>query len=296
MKFNVKSINQNYNFDVFGPSYIGRPKSNSVMYVTKKVSHLIEALNEVRECLIFAENGIEVDAELKKSHCFIFTTVPLLEYAEFMSEFEKEKQKEEKSIKILFREPGYYVSESASIGENAYIEPGCYIGHNVKIGKNARILYGCVIKNAAIGDDFLANEYALIGANGFNMTEDQEGNKVRIPSLGRVIIGNNVEIGAYNNISCGAGGDTVIEDWVKVDAHVHIGHDDHLSKNTEITAGVVIGGFVDAGQHSYIGINSTIRNRIILGEYSFIGMGSTVTKSVENNKTVVGNPAKVFKK
>ena len=115
--------------------------------------------------------------------------------------------------------------------KTAYIEPGCFIGHNVKIGDNARILYGSVIKNAVVGDNFLCNEYALIGANGFNMAEDLDGNKIRIPSLGYVIIGNNVEIGAYNNISCGSGGDTIIEDWVKIDAHVHLGHDVHLKKN-----------------------------------------------------------------
>lgn len=296
MKYNVNLIDTRYDFDVFGPSYIGKPKSNSVMFVTRKVEHLIQALYEVKECLIFAEKGIEIDAGLSERHCFVLSDSPQLEYAEFMNAFEREKQREEAAIKILFKDPGYYISETAVVGENSYIEPGCFIGHNVRIGDHARILYGSVIKNAVIGDDFLSNEYALIGANGFNMAEDEKGNKLRIPSLGRVVIGNHVEIGAYDNISCGSGGDTVIDDWVKIDAHVHVGHDVYLHRNTEVTAGAIIGGFVDAGEHSYIGINATIRNRVNLGHHAFIGMGSTVTKSVVENDTVVGNPARTFEK
>ena len=76
---------------------------------------------------------------------------------------------------------------------------------------------------------------------------------------------------------------------------VHIGHDAHLHKNVEITAGAVVGGFVDARDGAYIGINAVIRNRISLGINSFVGMGATVTKSVEDGVTVVGNPAKVIK-
>lgn len=296
MKYNVHRIDERYDFDVVAPSYIGNPKSNTVVFITKKIAHFLETLYNVKECLVFAEKGIEVKDDLRTYHCFVISETPQLEYAEFMNEFEREKRHQESTIKILFKEPGYYISETAVVGENAYIEPGCFIGHNVKIGNNARILYGSVIKNAVIGDNFFCNEYALIGANGFNMTEDLHGNKMRIPSLGYVIIGNNVEIGAYNNISCGSGGDTIIEDWVKIDAHVHLGHDVHLNKNTEITAGAVVGGFVETGEHSYIGINATIRNRLNLGIKSFVGMGAVVTKSVLPNDTVVGNPAKIFKR
>ena len=76
----------------------------------------------------------------------------------------------------------------------------------------------------------------------------------------------------------------------------YIGHDVHLHKNVEITAGVVVGGFVEAQEGAYIGINAVIRNRISLGTNSFVGMGATVTKSVSDGITVVGNPARPFDK
>ena len=126
------------------------------------------------------------------------------------------------------------------------------------------------------------------------MAEDESGNKFRIPTLGKVVIGNNVEVNSLTNISCGSAGNTIIEDNAKIDSLVHIGHDAYLGKNVEIPAGAIIGGFVILEEGSYVGINATLRNRIKVGKNAFIGMGAVVTKSVEDDVTVVGNPAKPF--
>ena len=296
MKINVKKIVPEKNFDIIGLSYIGSPKPNTAMFITKKVENLLGALEHVNECLIFAETGINISAELNDKHAFVFTNKPNLSYAKFAKMFEEKRFKEEVSQKVILTEGGWYKNETASIGENAYIEPGCFIGPDVQIGNNARLLAGTIIRHASIGDNFLSNECSVIGANGFTMAEDEDGNKFRIPTLGRVIIGNNVEIGAHDNISCGSGGDTIIEDNVKIDALVHIGHDVHLHQNVEITAGGIIGGFDDLGDHAYVGINAVTRNRISIGDRAVIGMGSTVTKSVDTETTVVGNPARLLKK
>lgn len=294
MNFRADRVVEAKNFDIVGVSYIGDPRSNTAMFITKKVEHLLSALNDVYECLVFIETGISVSRELNTKHAFVFTDKPQLAYARFTNQFAEERYAEEKKLKYTLTAGGYYVSSDVTIPDDAYIEPGCVIGPDVQIGKNAKILAGTVIKHSTIGDDFLSNEYAIIGANGFTITEDENRQKLRIPTLGRVIIGNNVEIGAHNNISCGSGGDTVIEDFVKIDALVYLGHDVHLQKNVVITAGGIIGGFDNLGTHSYIGINSTLRNRISIGENAIVGMGSTVTKSIDADVTVVGNPAKLL--
>jgi UDP-3-O-[3-hydroxymyristoyl] glucosamine N-acyltransferase len=296
MRLNVSKVVPEKSFNIIGMSYIGAPRSNTAMFITKKVEHLLSALELVDGCLVFAETGIEVSEGLTEKHAFHFSEKPQLSYARFAKEFADERFKEEKKLKFNIMSGGYYVSEDVDIPDDAYIEPGCVIGPDVQFGKNARILAGSIIKHTSIGDNFLSNEYAVIGANGFTMAEDEEGNKFRIPTLGRVVIGNNVEVGAHDNISCGSGGDTVIEDFVKLDALVHLGHDVRLQENVEITAGGIIGGFDNLGVHSYVGINAVLRNRINVGEYAIIGMGSTVTKSVEANVTVVGNPARLFVK
>lgn len=283
-----------YNFEISGVSYIGNPKPNTAMFVTKKVKHLVHNLQGVSHCLIFVESGMAVDASLQSSNQFIFSDNPQSEYAKFVSELYHRRQAIERKREYTLQPGGYYIGENVTIGTNAYIEPQCIIGHDVVVGQNATILCGTVIKNSIIGDDFLANEYAVIGAFGFTMTEDKHQNKFRIPTLGKVIIGNHVEIGAHDNISCGTGDSTIIEDYVKIDALVHIGHDAHLGKNVEITAGSIVGGFARLDNNVYLGINSTVKNRIVLGGNSVIGMGSNVTKNVEADITVTGNPARPF--
>lgn len=296
MRYQVSRIVSGKDFDITGMSYIGAPRSNTAMFITKKVEHLLSALEAVTECLIFAETGVTVSENLKDSHAFHFSKAPQLVYARFATQFAEERFKEERKLRFDLAQGGYYVSSDVVIPNDAYIEPGCVIGPDVQIGKNARILAGTIIRRATIGDDFIANEYAVIGANGFTMAEDEAGNKLRIPTLGRVIIGNDVEIGAHDNISCGSGGDTVIDDHTKIDALVYLGHDVHLHENVEITAGGIIGGFDELGDHAYVGINAVLRNRITVGDNAVIGMGSTVTKSVNANITVAGNPAKLFEK
>ncbi|MCI8288020.1 MAG: hypothetical protein HFH89_10260 [Lachnospiraceae bacterium] len=296
MKINVGRIVEGKFFDIVGISYIGAPRSNTAMFISKKVEHLLVTLENVDKCLIFAEHKTKIPSFLAEKHAFHFSERPQLAYARFAVQFAEERFAEEKALRYTLTAGGYYVSEDVNIPDDAYIEPGCVIGPDVQIGENAKILAGTIVRHSTIGNNFLANEYAVIGANGFTMTEDEAGNKLRIPTLGRVIIGNDVEVGTHDNISCGSGGDTVIEDYVKIDALVHLGHDVFLQKNVEITAGGIIGGFDNLGEYSYVGINAVLRNRINVGEKAIIGMGSTVTKSVDAGIIVAGNPAKVFEK
>ncbi len=257
---------------------------NTAMYVSKKVAHLIKNLDGLQKCLVFTEEGIEVADKLKKQNCFIFCRNPQLEYARFVNVFAEEKRNMDSKRKYVLVDAGYYLGENVQIGFNSYVEPGCLIGHDVTIGSNAVILAGSIIKNAVIGDNFFCNEKAVIGSPAFTICEDENGNKYRISTLGRVIIGNHVEIGAYDNISAGCCGDTIIEDYAKLDVLIHIGHEAHIHKNVELIAGTIVGGFADIGDNAYVGMNSSIRNRISVGSNSVIGMGSNVVRDVETKK------------
>lgn len=296
MKYNVSILNPSYNFDVEGVSYAGNPKDSTVMFITSKVADLLDNLQGHRNCLIFVQNSINISDELKKDNLFVFTENPQREYAKFITCFAEEKENRDRSRKYTLTPLGYYLGENVRIGENVYIEPGVFIGHDVVIGNDSKIFANAVIKNAIIGNNAIINEYAMVGASGFTMAEDELGVKFRLPTLGKVIIGNHVEIGVHDNISCGSGGDTVIEDNVKLDTMVHVAHDVYLEKNTEITAGAIIGGFVHIGENGYMGINSSIRNRRSIGSNSLIGMGAVVLKPVDDNTVVVGNPARVLRR
>ena len=291
LNYNVNKIDPTYNFTIHGISYVGNPKSHTAMYMTAKIGEKAAGLSCVEKCVVFAQTGIQVPQDARENNLICFCENPQLEYIKLVNEMEREKQKNERKNRFLYKD-GSYISETAVIGANAYIEPSCRIGHGVVIGDGAVLLTGTVICDSVIGDGFVSNEYAVIGANGFTMADDKDGNKVRIPSLGRVVIGDDVEVGAHDNISRGSAGDTVLEDNVKLDAFVHVGHDAVLHKNIEVTAGTVIGGFDEVGEDTFIGLNAVLRNRIAIGNHVTIGMGAVVTKSVPDSMTVVGNPAK----
>ncbi len=282
--------------NVISASYIGKPISNTVMYISKKIEKQLFNLRNVTGCLIFCENSIEVPKELLETNTFIMTSNPQLEYSRYVNSIASRIETENRSRKYTLTKDGYYVGENVKIGKNAYIEPLCLIDHDVIIGDNAHIFTGSKIRRAIIGDNFVAFENSVVGSYGFTMATDESGAKVRIPTLGKVIIGNNVEAGMLCNIAVGSGGNTIIDDNVKIDAFVHIAHDVHLEHDVEIPAGAIIGGFVTVQNNVFIGINATVRNRITIGEKAIVGMGSVVTKDVSANTTVVGNPARLFEK
>jgi UDP-3-O-[3-hydroxymyristoyl] glucosamine N-acyltransferase len=296
MQYCVSNVSGKYDFFVEGASYAGNPRNNTMMYITKKVEYLISNLKGKSECLVFVEKGMEIPEKMQEKNCFIFSANPQFEYAKFANQFALEQRRLEKEAGYILTEDGYYIGQNVTIGKNAYIEPGVLIGHNVSIGNNAVILAGAIIKHAQIGDCFICNENAVIGDYSFTMAEDANGDKFRIPALGRVIIKNNVEVGACNDVAMGTCGDTILEDFVKMNALVHVGHEVHLRKNTEVAAGAIIAGFVDMEEHSYLGVNSSIKNRIHLGANCIVGMGANVTKSVDAGITVIGNPAHPYEK
>lgn len=292
MTINVNTVSSEYEFIVKTASYIGKPIDNSVLYITKKIESQIKNLERARHCLVFADDTIDVPEAYKVDNCIIETKTPALLYANFVCKLAEAIEVRNRLRRYRLTDGGYYVGESVSIGRNPLIEPLAFLDHDVVIGDNAIIRSGAKIRNSIIGDNFLANENCAIGTNGFTMTSDEYGNIIRIPTLGKVIIGDNVEIGVCDNISAGSGGNTIICNNVKIDALVHVGHDAHLKENVQIIAGGIIGGFDILGQNLYVGINASLRNRIVIGDNAVIGMGTVVVKNVASNKTVIGNPAK----
>ena len=277
---------------VKGVSYAGRPLDNTAMYITKKVEKLVNNLKDVQGCKVFVEYEVIVPDEIAEKNEFVFTDSPQRDYALFVNQLANERAEYNKKRHYTLTEDGYYIGENVQIGKNSIIEPGCFIDHDVIIGDNAIIKAGATIRNLVAGDYFVACENCTVGTNGFTMADDDNGNKMRIPTLGMVKVGNNVEINSLANVSCGSAGNTVFEDNVKIDSLVHIGHDVYLGKNVEIPAGAIVGGFCEISEGAFIGINATLRNRIKIGEKAFVGMGAVVTKNIPKETIVVGNPAK----
>ena len=183
-----------------------------------------------------------------------------------------------------FVHPSSKIADSAILEEGVTIGANCIVEHNVVIHKNTYIGEKCIIR---------AN--TVIGAQGFGFEQDVDGEWIRFPHLGSVIIGNNVEIGALNRVCVGSLGDTIIGSGVKTDNLVHIAHNCNIGDNVMLTACSELSGGVSLGENVWIGPNSTITEKVSIGKNALVGIGSLVRKNVAAGTVVAGSPAKFLK-
>ena len=177
------------------------------------------------------------------------------------------------------------IANGVIIGEAASIGAGCYIGRKVKIGAgshlnaNISIYYAC-----EIGAGCIIHSGTVIGADGFGYAEEA-GTWVKIPQIGRVMIADNVEIGANTTIDRGALDDSVIEIGVKIDNLVQIGHNCHIGAHTVIAGCVGIAGSARIGQHCKIGGAAMILGHLEIADHVTISPGSMITRSIAKSGT-----------
>lgn len=183
--------------------------------------------------------------------------------------------------------------DKVKIADTAHIGPNCIISGDVEIGNNS-VLCGnvSVFGNVKIGKNVVINAGAVIGAEGFGYEPDEDGTLVQFPQIGGVVIEDNVEIGANTCVDRGALGDTIIREGAKIDNLVHVAHNVVIGKNCRVICLVGIGGSVEIGDGSFIGISASIKNQKKIGRNVTVGMGAVVTKDVPDNATVIGNPAR----
>ena len=174
------------------------------------------------------------------------------------------------------------IGEKVVLGERTVIGPGCCLGDGVKIGEACFLHPQVVIYHqCVIGDRAIIHSGVIIGADGFGIAMD-EGRWLKIPQIGRVIIGNDVEIGANTTVDRGAMGDTVIEDGVKLDNLIQIGHNVHIGAHTAIAGCVGIAGSTKIGRYCKIGGAAMISGHLQIADKVTIsgatGVGKTISK------------------
>lgn len=172
------------------------------------------------------------------------------------------------------------IGKGVVIGKNCVIDPGVVIGNDVRIGDECRLHANVnLCHDIEIGNQVRLHPGVVIGADGFGIANDN-GSWVKIPQIGRVIIGNNVEIGANTTIDRGAIDDTIISDGVKIDNQVQIGHNVQIGENTAIAGCVGISGSTHIGKRCMIGGATGIGGHISIADDVIITGFSMVTKSV----------------
>ena len=166
------------------------------------------------------------------------------------------------------------IGDDASIGAHTVVGAGCSIGAATRIG--AGVAIGAA---TSIGARGIVHPGAVLGADGFGFAPDG-GRWVKIEQLGRVVIGDDVEIGANTCIDRGALGDTVIGDGVKIDNLVQIGHNVRIGAHTAIAGNVGIAGSTTIGAHCMLGGGSGITGHVTIVDHVVIGGATQVSRSI----------------
>jgi UDP-3-O-[3-hydroxymyristoyl] glucosamine N-acyltransferase len=187
--------------------------------------------------------------------------------------------------------PGVTIDAESTVGKRCRFYPGVFIGKNCKLGDDVVLHPNVVIYDDTIlGDRVIIHANSTIGADGFGY-RFQQGKQVKVPQLGNVVIGNDVEIGANSGVDRGTFGATKIGEGTKLDNFVQIGHNCQIGKHNAIAAQVGIGGSSTTGNYVFMGGQSGLADHLSIGEGSMIGAKTGCFHNVPAGKRMFYYPA-----
>jgi len=186
---------------------------------------------------------------------------------------------------------GAVIGASVDIADNCLIGPNAIISEGVVIGENCHIGAGSAIQCTLIGNRVIIHPGVSIGQDGFGFAMGPQGH-IKVPQLGRVVIGDDVEIGANTTIDRGTGPDTVIGQGTKIDNLVQIGHNVVLGNNCIVVSQVGISGSTKFGDFVIIGGQAGFAGHLKIGSGVQVAAQSGIMRNIEPGMKVGGSPAK----
>jgi UDP-3-O-[3-hydroxymyristoyl] glucosamine N-acyltransferase len=191
-------------------------------------------------------------------------------------------------------DPGVVIGPGAEIGAGTVLAANAVIGPGVRIGRNCSIGAGATLVHALIGDRVIIHPGCRIGQDGFGYLPDRKG-PIKIPQTRRVIIQDDVEIGANTTIDRGGSRDTVIGEGTKIDNLVQIGHNCSIGRHCFIVSQTGISGSVEVGDYAMLGGQVGIADHLTIGSGAKLGARSGVITDVPAGVQWGGFPARPFR-
>ena len=190
--------------------------------------------------------------------------------------------------------PQVVIGKDVCIGAETVIGPGCVIEQGVRIGRQCLLRANVTLCHQSdVGDRCIIHPGVVIGSDGFGLA-NEAGKWIKIPQVGRVVVGDDVEVGANTCIDRGAIEDTVIEEGVKLDNLIQVAHNVHIGAHTAIAAGTGIAGSVKIGRHCGIGGKVGIVGHLEIADNVQVTAMSLVTHSIKESGTYSsGTPLEV---
>ena len=270
-------------------SFLANPKYTQFIYTTKAsiviVNKIFKAEKEIHSTLIRVEDAYKSFSKLLEYYNQVKMNKTGVESPVFISK------------SAIYGENIYigafaYLGENIKIGNNTKIYPNVYIGDNVTIGDNVILFSGAKIySDTVIGDNCVIHSSAILGADGFGFAPNEQGEFIKVPQTGNVIIEDNVDVGAATSIDRATLGSTIIRKGVKLDNHIQIAHNVEIGQNTVIAAQTGIAGSTKIGKNCMIGGQVGIVGHITIGNNVKIQAQSGIGRNVKDNETLQGSPA-----
>ena len=276
----------------------GRPGSLSFLSNPKYEQYIYETLSSI----VIVSNDLELKEPVKTT--LVRVADPYGAFAKLLELYAANKvqktgisEKAEISEYATLSENCYIgsftvIEDGAKIGNGVKVYPHVYIGDNVTIGQNTTIYAGVKIyEGCVIGDNVIIHAGAVIGADGFGFAPDGNGSYSKIPQIGNVIVGDNVEIGANTCIDRATMGSTIIHKGVKLDNLIQIGHNAVVGENTVCAAQVGIAGTSKVGSNCMFGGQVGIAGHLTVGDNVQLGSKTGVSNNIPDDQTYLGYPA-----
>ena len=191
-------------------------------------------------------------------------------------------------------EPGAVIGREARIGRGTTIAAGAVIGYRVHIGRDGFVGPGATITHALVGDRVILHAGVRIGQDGFGFAMGPKGH-IKVPQIGRVIIQDDVEIGANSTVDRGALKDTIIGEGSKIDNLVQIGHNVVVGRHCVLVAAVAIAGSTELGEFVVVGGQTAIAGHLKIGSGAQIAGAAGVHNNIPAGERWAGTPARPFK-
>lgn len=185
-----------------------------------------------------------------------------------------------------------YLGNNVQIGDNVKIYPNVYVGDNVRIGDDVTVFAGAKIySESVIGNHCVIHSGAIIGADGFGFTPNQNGEYTKVPQTGNVILEDHVDVGAGTTIDRATLGSTILRKGVKLDNQIQIAHNVEIGENTAIAAQTGVAGSTKIGKNCMIGGQVGIVGHITIGDRVKIQAQSGITRNIKDDEILQGSPA-----
>ena len=270
-------------------TFLANPKYKSYIYSTAAsitiVNNDFEPEEELATTLIKVDDAYKAFTKLLEYYNQIKLNKSGIENPSFISESAKTGEN-------LYIGAFSYVGDNVKIGNNVKIFPNSYIGDNVVIGNNSIVFSGGKIySECIIGNNCVINSGAIIGADGFGFTPDENGVYSKVPQIGNVVIEDDVDIGAATTIDRATLGSTIIRKGVKLDNQIQIAHNVEIGKNTVIAAQTGIAGSTKIGENCQIGGQVGVAGHLTIGNGVRVQAQSGIGRNIKDNEVLQGSPS-----